>query len=204
MALQMSDYKPNSHKYKNEQATTSETREIKKVASGSVKKKSEARKVADMFISEDASDIKQLLLTDIIVPGITRLISDGIQYAVDVLFKGKRGASNQSSSFGTTYTNYGSYSTNTTRRYANDPQNKTRFDDDILFKTYSDAEAVLSQMDEVIGRYGIVTVSDMYDMAQLSAPFTANRFGWRNLRSADIRHVRDGWVIKLPPAEAID
>lgn len=203
MALQTSDYKPNSHKYKAEQKATEE-RQIARVASGVVKKKSEARKIADMFISDDASNIKSLLLTDVIIPRITQLICDGVQYTCDVLFKGRRDAGS-SGSYRTSYTSYSSFSDNRTSRFANESPGISRFDhDDIMFRTKTDAEAVLTQMEEVIARYGFVRVADMYDMAGLPHPFTSNKFGWMSLRYAEVRRAGGGWIIKLPAATPID
>lgn len=205
MGLNMSDYKPNSHKYKSEQkAAEANERQIKGVASGTVKKKSEVQKLANMFISDDASNLKSLLLTDVIIPRITQLVCDGVQYACDVIFKGRRdGGSNRS--YGTSYTSYSSFSSNRNTRYAGESTTMNRFDhDDILFRTSSDADAVLTQMEECIDKYGLVTVADMYDMARLRPPHTGNKFGWMSLRSAEIRRVGGGWIIKLPDATPIE
>jgi hypothetical protein len=203
MSFQPTDYKPNSHKYKAEQKASEEKR-ASQIASGVVKKRSEARKIADMFISDEASNLKSLLLTDIVIPRITQLICDGVQYACDVIFKGKRD-NTASGSYRTSYTSYSSYSDNRTSRFANESPNTSRFDrDDIMFRTKTDAEAVLRQMEEVIGRYGFVRVADMYDMAGLPHPFTSNKFGWMSLRYAEVRRAGDGWIIKLPAATPID
>ena len=61
-------------------------------------------------------------------------------------------------------------------------------------------------MDDMIDRYGWATVLDLYESADLggSAPYTANKYGWTSLRSADIIKVRDGYVIKLPKAMPLD
>ena len=55
-----------------------------------------------------------------------------------------------------------------------------------------------------IGKYGFVTVSDMYDMADLPAPYTSQKYGWLNVNNADIIRVRDGYILKLPRAVPID
>ena len=54
----MEEYKPNSHKYKERQMET-EGKKVEKVVKGGVKakKKNEARKLADTFLSEDISKI---------------------------------------------------------------------------------------------------------------------------------------------------
>ena len=59
-------------------------------------------------------------------------------------------------------------------------------------------------MEEVIDHYGFVTVADMYEMANMSAPFTANKYGWTSIRTAEPVRVRDGYILKLPKAMPID
>ena len=58
------DYKPNSHKYKEEQKNLpAERKKVEKVVTGKVKtkKKSEASKLKDVFISEDVSNVKSYI-----------------------------------------------------------------------------------------------------------------------------------------------
>ena len=86
----------------------------------------------------------------------------------------------------------------------NEPQ-RSRFDyDDIVFESRGEAELVREQMVDMIERYGFVTVADMYDMADLTSPYTSNKYGWTNIRSAEAVRVRDGYILKLPKAMPID
>ena len=59
-------------------------------------------------------------------------------------------------------------------------------------------------MNDIIARYDYVRVLDLYDMAELTAPFTANRYGWTNLKNAYVDRVRDGYIIRLPRAMPLD
>ena len=83
-----------------------------------------------------------------------------------------------------------------------------RFDyDDISFDSRGDAELVLDQMRDLVDGdrgFGLVTVADMYDLAGLQAPFTARKYGWFNLRTAEVIRGRDGFYIRLPKAMPID
>ena len=74
----MENYKPNSHKSKEEQKKTSEKKKLDKVISGTakVKKKSKTGKFADMFISEDARNVKSYIVSDVLIPAAKKLISD--------------------------------------------------------------------------------------------------------------------------------
>ena len=41
-------------------------------------------------------------------------------------------------------------------------------------------------------------------MADLTSPYTSNKYGWTNIRSAEAVRVRDGYILKLPKAMPID
>lgn len=70
----MEEYKPNSHKSKEEQQTAPPEKKVEKVVSGSVKsrKKSEIQKFADVFIQEDAQKVKSYILMDVLVPAVKK------------------------------------------------------------------------------------------------------------------------------------
>ena len=59
------NYKPNSHKYKEEQKAANDEKRAEKVVQGKVKvkKKGEVRKFADVFVAEDAHNVKDYLRT---------------------------------------------------------------------------------------------------------------------------------------------
>lgn len=59
-------------------------------------------------------------------------------------------------------------------------------------------------MDELISTYKIVSVADFYDLVGVTGNWTDNKYGWSDIRSASIVHVRDGYMIKLPRPLPID
>lgn len=203
------DYKPNSHKYKEQQKAASNDKRAEKVVQGKVKlkKKTEARKFADVFVAEDARNVKEYLLMEVAIPAIKNTIIDLITNGVTMLFNGETRSSSSRKRSGD-YVSYRDYSSrDRDRRDRRDTSVRSRFDfDDLVFGSRNDAEATLEQMDDMIDRYGVATVLDLYDSADLSgsAPWTANKYGWTSLRSADIIRVRDGYIIKLPKAMPID
>ena len=82
---------------------------------------------------------------------------------------------------------------------------RSRFDfDDIILETRADAEEVLIQMDEIISKYGMVSVADLYDMLDLDAPYTSTKYGWTDIRNAKPVRASDGWLLKLPRALPLD
>ena len=197
----MNNYQPNSHKFKEEQRDTNDKKELKKVVTdgtAKVKKKSEARKLLDVFVSEDIPNIKQFVIMDVIVPTIKKTIVD----VVETIFLG--GPSNHRRSSNTTdkisYRNYYERKDDG-GRYYNNSRSTSGFDyDDIIFPSRGVADAMIDEMSNVIERYGFVSVGDMYDMAELSAPYTSYKYGWHSVRDAEIVRVAEGYVIKMPKA----
>ena len=188
----MTEYQPNSHRSKEAQAKEPpvEKKKIEKVVTGTVKtRENKGRKLADVFISEDVSNVKSYVLMDVLVPAIKKAISDIVTNGVDMILYGGKGSGGSSRS-----TSKVSYRSGNRFEY-----------DDIIFETRSEAEAVRRQMEDTIARYGIVTVSDMYDMAGLNnVPYTGNSYGWASIRTAETVHVHDGYILKLPKASPID
>lgn len=202
----MAEYPANSHRSK-ELATEgrSEERKVQKVVSGKVTtKKNEVRKLTDIFISEDARNVKSYIFMDVLVPAIKKAISDIVTDGIDMILYGGSGSGRKTKpSNSVSYRNYYE-SPRSSMSSRNEPQ-RSRFDyDDIVFESRGEAELVREQMVDMIERYGFVTVADMYDMADLTSPYTSNKYGWTNIRSAEAVRVRDGYILKLPKAMPID
>lgn len=201
----MPEYKPNSNKYRAQQLKANDEKKIEKVINGTakVKKKSDARKFADVFISEDVTNVRDYIWMDVLVPSIKKVISEMVSSGIDMILYGESGRSKKSSTSGSRVSYRDYYDDR--RDHVRDTRVRTRFDyDDLIFETRGEAESVREQMDDVIDKYGFVTVSDMYDMADITAPYTSNRYGWTNIRNAEIVRIREGYVIKLPKAKPID
>ena len=155
---------------------------------------------------EDASNVKSYIFMDVLVPAIKKAISDIVTDGIDMILYGGSGGSKRSkSSSKVSYRSY--YDDRRDRdRDRGSYSSRSRFDyDDLVFASRGDVERVREQMDEVIDRYGLVTVADMYEMAgETNVPFTANKYGWTNIRTAEPIRVKDGYVLKLPKAMPID
>ena len=202
----MAEYPANSHRSKElSTESRSEERKVQKVVSGKVTtKKNEVRKLTDIFISEDARNVKSYIFMDVLVPAIKKAISDIVTDGIDMILYGGSGSGRKTKpSNNVSYRNYYESPRNSMSS-RNEPQ-RSRFDyDDIVFESRGEAELVREQMVDMIERYGFVTVADMYDMADLTSPYTSNKYGWTNIRSAEAVRVRDGYILKLPKAMPID
>ncbi len=196
----MDNYKSNSDKAKQEQKTE---KKIEPVVNGKAKirKKGEAQKFADIFLAEDVNNVKSYIFSEVIVPNLKKVVSDVITTGIDMILYGesKHSRNNNNTVYKTSYRSYFDQCADPIRAgSANSRRNGLRYDD-ILFDSRGDAEAVLDTMNDIIDRYGTVSVADLYDLAQVpNDNFTMNRYGWTNINGAYAHRVRDGYILKLP------
>lgn len=202
------DYKSNSNKSKTEAVRQAEEKRVEKVVTGKVvtKKKSGFSKFAGEFISEDAKNIKSYVIGDVLIPAFKKAISDIITDGIDIILYGGNGRSRSGRS-NADRVSYRSYYDDrrpsdrlTTSRYSSNSYSY----DDIILDSRGEAEEVLARMDELMDTYGLVRVADLKDLVGITGNYTDNKYGWTNIRNAEIVHVRDGWMIKMPRAVAID
>lgn len=194
----MEEYLSNSHKSKEQrQKQLAERPKVEKVVRGTVKtkKKSELRKLADAFISEDAKSVKSYIILDVLIPAAKKVISDIVTNSIDMFLWGESGVSKRrSSSSRISYRDY----YDSSRRIEESPRRSVYTYDDIVFDDRGEAEEVLTRMDELIDAYGVVSVADMFDLAGITAQYTDNNYGWNSIRSATVDRVRDGYILRMP------
>ena len=200
----MEEYKSNSDKARQEQKPD---KKVEAVITGTAKtrKKGEMQKFADVFIAEDANNVKSYILMEVIIPAVKKAISDIVTTGIDMILYGESGRSKRSgTSSKVSYRNY--YERDSDRIRAGSINKRSGIDyDDILFDTRADAEAVLDAMNDIISQYGTVSVADFYDLARVSNDnFTMNRYGWTSIGGAQAVRVRDGYILKLPRAIPIN
>ena len=203
----MDDYKPNSYKFKEKQKAlaSSEDKKIEKVVKGTVrtKKRSGLTKITDQLVSEDVNNVKSYILTDVFIPAVKKLVYDIITDGFSMIVYGSTGAGKKKTiGSNVSYRQFYDRRDDDRRTLST---SSSRFEyDDLIFDSRGEAEAVLNQMDVIIDTYGFVSVADLYDLADLSAPYTSNKYGWTNVSTADVARLRDGgYVIKLPRAMPI-
>lgn len=198
----MPEYASNSHRSKTE-AAEREKRVEKVVKSKASTIKNNGRKFTNIFVSEDASSVKKYVIEDVLIPTAKDTISNIVKNVIDIILFGESQGNRSRSKSKVSYRSYYDDEKDKSRATTS---SRSRFDyDDIKFETRAEAEEVRDQMDNVIETYGHVTVADMYDMADLTAPYTANDYGWKSVVNADIVRARDGgWILKLPNARPIN
>lgn len=69
---------------------------------------------------------------------------------------------------------------------------------DIVMPSQQQAEVVLANMFDLLNEYRVVTVANLYELANMSAAISDYNFGWTSLDGARISKVREGFLLELP------
>lgn len=172
---------------------------VTKVISGTarVNKKSKTREFFDMFMANDIEDVKSYILTDVVIPAI----KDSIESTVHAILHGKSQSSQPKLK--------GSYI-----QYNNIGQKRNALPSatapaygygEVIVNTREEAHDILDRMDELVSTYQFASVADLYDMAGIEPKFTDNRYGWKDIRGAQIIPAKGGgFLIKMPKAYPLD
>ena len=191
------NYQSNSKKSKIN--TVEDKNKVDKIVKGKVKTKKKNSILAS-FINDDLQDIKKYIVEDVLIPTIKKTITDVVKNSIDMFFYGEVSRSNRSNSSRISYSSY----------YDRDrePRSRSRRNslliDDIVLESRAEAEEVLDRLDEMIEEFGMASVLNLYDLIGVTAPFTADKYGWTDLRNATAVRVRDGYLLKLPRVMPLD
>lgn len=183
---------------------------LQKVISGKVitKKKSVWVRMKERFFANESMDLKEYFVDEVFIPGIKNLlggivdgVGNGIMDSFNMAIFGTAARRRTSFDRGR-YTNYGSYynggrSRRDDARSAVNPRSKKTFDD-VILETRKDADDILRILFDVLERYGRVSVADLNELIGVTGQYTDNYWGWDNLESADIKRVREGYLLLLP------
>jgi hypothetical protein len=195
-----------------------EKRVVSKVISGEVKskKKSVWTKAKVAFFGEETIDVGEYLMYDVLIPSAKELVDALISSIKDAyLWGGQSSTSNSrlSRRAGQSVFNYNSISSvrrnvvsslNNNVRQAPVAQARTRVNlDDLVFTKRVDAEEVLANLRFLIEQYHVAGVSDLYSLIGMPTEYTDQKWGWDDLRIAEIRRVRDGYLLVLPQPSVI-
>lgn len=178
-----------------------------------LKQKGRVRKVVEMFIGGEPRSVGEFVLGSVLVPAFRDLVANGFQEMIDGMVYGEsrhgRGRGYRGPTMGDTsrYHRMGSSRVVSMRPDPREPVTArasgiTEYED-IIFPMRVEASEVLDELFKVINSYEAATVRDLYDLVGIKAPYTAEKYGWVDLRDADIRPVRGGYLLDLPRPEPL-
>ena len=174
------------------------------VSKGSVvkKKRTVADKFKDAFLGE-SENLGDYIMYDVLVPAFRDTVSEMGFGIIERLFGNGRSSRSRGSVVrdrGRSYVSYNSPS----RRDRDDRRDIDRGSrarhsfDNVVFANKWEAEDVLAHLVDMILEYGEATVRSFYELSNIEADYTDDRYGWTNLRDAYVERTRNGYVIVFP------
>lgn len=208
--INMDGLKPNSYKYKSEEASREPEKEKLKpvVKKGSVvsTKKPFGQKMAETFLSEDARDIKEYVIKDLIVPGIMNAIIDTLRMA----FFGERDRRDERRRYDDRPYNYSTKyrygpssrsSRREDRRYESDDKVDYRH---IVLDNKEDADRIVYELRDRIHNTGQACIGDLFDLVEIAGGYTDQHWGWKDERDIRVRRISSGYLIDVAEAIYVD
>jgi hypothetical protein len=220
----MTEYDANSHRSKEggptgdqKDADPGEKKTVKVIQGKAVvKKKNVFRRSKEMFFAADFGTVVDFIIGDVILPALRDAMVDTAARGTERLVYGEarreRRPRPTSYSSRIQYNNYRSDprgSTVSANSYpANLPDQRRlsvmrRDVPEVVVPTRADAEAVVEMMLNYLDKYGVVALSELYEMLGRETGPIDLKWGWTLLRNVPIRQVRDGYQIDLPPMEEL-
>lgn len=196
--IEINSLKPNSHKYKAEQAKKKgKMKPIVERENVVSSKTSLFKKVAESFLPEDVKDVKSWLFYDILLPGAKDLVWDTIE---TMFWGGKRSRSKRGGYYDRTdYRSH--YRRSSYSRNGNDDRGgytNERVDcRNVIVRHRDDAEAIVEQLRNRIRDTGSASTADLFDLIDVPGKYTDNDWGWTDERDIGVRRVSSGFLIDV-------
>lgn len=166
------------------------------------------RRMREAFTGDDASSIGEYLLLQVAIPAIKTTLYDLITGGANRALFGqgiRPGQPNVGSSGRINYANLSRMNQNDVGNQRALSQNDmaTHQFNNIILASRSDADQVLGALVNILEKYDMVTVTDLYELVNVTGSYVDDKWGWFNLAGATISPVRGGFVLNLPPTEPI-
>ena len=159
----------------------------------------------------DTDNIGDYIIYDVLVPAFRGTLADlGVGVVEQIFGFGPSRRSYRGGGVvrdrGKSYISYNSISNDNHRGNGRDldRSSRARHDfDNVIFASRGEAEDVLSHLVDMTIEYGEATVRHFYELSNIEADFTDDRYGWTNLRDAYVDRTRNGHVIVFPPTRPL-
>lgn len=166
------------------------------------------RRIRDAFTGDDSSSFGEYLILQILVPAVKTTLYDLITGGANRALFGQGVRPGQQSIGSGGRINYGNLSRLGTsdvgqQRALSQFDMATHQFNNIILNSRADADQVLSALVDILQKYDMVTVSDLYELVNVTGSYVDDKWGWYNLAGATISPVRGGFVLNLPPTEQL-
>lgn len=201
------DYPSNSNRKKEE--ISKPKKDIEKIVKAEVivHKKTVSERFKNIFLGGEFKASLRYISAEVLLPALRNMVVDATSKGIERVIYGESAPKRPASSMQSRM----SYNTPVDRsysRFASPPtysvsRNKRYDVSNIVLASREEAEAVLERLNDILEKYDIAVVADLHQLVGLPSSYIDNKWGWSSLRFADIRQVREGFLLDLPPVEPV-
>lgn len=195
------EFPPNSDRSKRGET---EEKRVQQVTSTPAirRKKGMGKQFKSIFFGGDAKTALGYMWYEVIIPATKEMILDAGREGLEKLIMGQSRRQRSAPTAGPSgYVSYNRYAMGQQqqRPRAMTQRGRARHDfDEIVLETRQEADDVLDQLFELVGKYGSAAVSDLYEMVGVASTHADQKWGWEELPGAGISRVRGGYLLDLP------
>lgn len=182
-----------------------------------VKKKGIGSRLMNIVAEADIPGVIHNVTYDFLIPAARHMIADGLIEGINGVFhKGERMRGRSSM--------YGGYSSAGPRITYNDPVRRhdspisrhsapprshtlgsrgRHIREEYILSSRSEGELVLERLRDIIDVYGVASVFDLKELMGLESNHVDQKWGWVGIIDASVVAIRDGFILDLPPEEAL-
>lgn len=167
------------------------------------KKDSFLMKTLGAFFTNNLENIGEYIWKEVVVPAGKDMISNAGKKALDLIIYGdasKTQTSSYNSNNGSKYKQAYQQQQASQQKHVNVPRGS------VMVDTEQQGKDILKRLDNDLKRTNQpVNIPDLYDCynavtnkTDYVVSYTDAKWGWYDLRSAEVVYTRDGWMVKMP------
>jgi hypothetical protein len=213
-----SEFPPNSQRPIRPIPSKAEPKKVEQVVTGEVirRKKPLSRRFAEIFVGQNPRSAATFVAFDVLIPAAKDAFADAISQGFErIIFGEARSSSRRAGGYRPSnvpgHTSYNRYSSSGPMRPQNEPRQelsrRARASHDfgeIILPTRVEADEVIDHLCNIVEKYEVATVADLYDLIGIEGAYTDDNWGWTDLRDAGVQRIRNGYLLNLPRPEPID
>lgn len=193
-------------------------KKVTRVVEGEVirRKKPLGKRFKELLLGGDSRSVGEYVFMDVLVPAIRDMISDAATTSIERMVYGgdvrphHRRPSQRGGGLGNV--RYDRIGAPVGRR--EDPRDRgrdlsrraraTHDFDEVILPTRVEADEVLTSMFDLLDKYEVATVADLYQLVGVTSKYTDDKWGWTDLRGSGVTRTRGGgYLLDLPEPEPL-
>lgn len=189
-------------------------KELEKIVSGEViqKKVPISKRFKHIFFGGEFKGATAYIATEVLLPAVKNMVVDATTKGIERVIYGDS-SPRRSAGYGRPRVSYDRMASRRHPAILPDqpplPHRREERDrrpgiGEVILVSRDEAQLVLDTLIDIIDTYEFASVADLYDLAGLPTTYVDNKWGWGSLQYAEVRQVREGYLLDLPNVEPIE